>query len=34
VLGFRGEVLPHERRLGRVGGFSWGAGRHGNASIP
>ena len=33
MLRLGGEILPHERGLDRLGGFGWGAGRHGNASI-
>ncbi len=33
MQGLRGKVLPHEGSLYRIGGVSWGAGRHRNASI-
>jgi hypothetical protein len=33
MLRLGSKVLPHQRRLCRIGGGSWGAGRHGNASI-
>ncbi len=33
MLRLRGEILPHQRRLSRLGGNGWGAGGHGNASI-